>query len=83
MKRRILTVTVTASLIAAGTGVAWADAGPPGSTFPEQPGENPATACFAVGTNPGSGFGGTAQQNIAPVAGATITGLYGDVCLDG
>ena len=80
MKRRILTVTVTAALMVTGTSVAWADPGDPGSTFPEQPGANPTMACVAVGTNPGSGMGGAAQLNIAPTGGAIVTNLYTDVC---
>jgi hypothetical protein len=62
--------------------VTWADPGAPGSTFPEQPGTNPATACAAVGTNPGTAVGGAAQLHIAPGAGAILTDLYDDVCVD-
>lgn len=71
---------MTAALMATGTTVAWADPGDPGSTFPEQPGANPTTACVAVGTNPGSGMGGVAVLHIAPGAGAIVGSLYADVC---
>jgi hypothetical protein len=83
MKRSILTVTVTAAVMATVTGGAWADRGAPGSTFPEQPGGHVATACSAVGTNPGTGLGGAFEQNAAPTAGAILAGLYNDVCLGG
>ena len=82
MKSRTLTIAVTAGLLAAGTGVAAADPGAPGSTFPEQPGTHPATACAAVGSNPGTGPGG-AFESASPGALAILAGLYGDVCLEG
>jgi hypothetical protein len=76
-------VTVTAAVMATVTGGAWADPGPPGSTFPEQPGGNVATACSAVGTNPGTGIGGRFEQHASPTASAILAGLYTDVCLGG
>lgn len=83
MKRSVLTVTVTAAAMVMVTGGAWADPGAPGSTFPEQPGGHAATACSAVATNPGTGFGGAFEQHAAPTAAAILTGLYTDACLGG
>jgi hypothetical protein len=83
MKRRILTVTVTAVRMATSTGVASADRGAPGATYPEQPAGHPATACAAVGTNPGTGMGGAFEQNAASGALAILGGLYTDACLGG
>jgi hypothetical protein len=78
LKRSISTVTVTAALIATGTGVASADPGAPGTTFPEQPGAHPQTACATVTTNPGQGI-----THASPTAGEILTGLIGDACLGG
>jgi hypothetical protein len=83
MKRSILTVTVTAALMATGTGVASADPGAPGATYPEQPGGHGATACSAVAGNPGTGIGGAFEQNAASGAVAILGGLYTDACLGG
>lgn len=83
MRRRILTIFASAALIAATAGSALADAGPPGTTFPEQPGSHPATACAAVSTNPGTGFGGQFGQNASPTAVAIAAGLFADACTGG
>ena len=78
MKRSILTVTVTAALMATGTGVASADPGGPGTTFPEQPGAHNQTACATVTTGPGQGI-----SHASPTAGEILTGLIEDACFGG
>jgi hypothetical protein len=80
VKRRILLCAVTAAVITAIPGVASADPGAPGSTFPEQPAGHPATACVMVGSNPGTGPGGAFAQNASPQAGDILAALYGDAC---
>jgi hypothetical protein len=82
--RRLVLVIVTALAFAATLAAsAFADAGPPGSTFPEQPGTHSQTACAAVLSNPGTGPGGPASQNMSPTAGAITSGLFADACLGG
>jgi hypothetical protein len=73
------TAVMTATL-ALGAGPALADAGAPGTTFPEQPGGHVATGCGAVLTNPGSGEGGHAA--LSPTALAIVGGLIEDACLE-
>ncbi len=72
--RRIV-IAFAAVLVFAGLPAtsAHADQGPPGTTFPEQPGGNVATACQAVISAPGQGPG-------SPVAQAITTGLLEDAC---
>ena len=75
---------ISAALAVAALAIAAAPAGAaPGTSFPEQPGTNPQTACMAVTTNPGSGEGGQAGQVISPTAGAIVAGLIEDACLGG
>jgi len=83
MKRRIVAFLVAAVFMAVGASPALADAGSPGSTYPEQPGSNVQSGCTAVTTNPGSGMGGTAGQNISPTGGAIVGGLIADACFGG
>jgi TRAP-type C4-dicarboxylate transport system permease large subunit len=83
MRRRILTIVVSASLMAGMAGSALADAGPPGTTFPEQPGSHAQAGCAAVTTNPGTGFGGQSGQNASPTALAITNGLLVDACFGG
>jgi hypothetical protein len=80
MRRRIVAFLCAAVFMGVAASPAWADAGSPGSTYPEQPGTNVQAACAAVNTNPGSGVGGTAGQNISPTAGAIVAGLITDAC---
>jgi hypothetical protein len=80
VKRYLLALTVA---VLAGAGPALADAGAPGSTFPEQPGTNAQTACTAVTSNPGTGFGGQAGQNASPTALVIVNGLLVDACFGG
>jgi hypothetical protein len=83
MKRRISAFLCAAVFMAVSATPALADAGSPGSTFPEQPGDAGQTACATVTTNPGTGAGGAAGAVISPVAGAIVTGLITDACLGG
>jgi hypothetical protein len=83
MRRRIVAFLCAAVFMAVAASPAWADAGSPGSTFPEQPGDNGQTACATVTTNPGSGAGGAAGDVISPVAGAITTGVITDACFGG
>jgi hypothetical protein len=80
VRRRILTIFAGAVLIATAAGPAFADAGAPGTTFPEQPAGHVQTACGAVTTNPGTGTGGQFGQHASPRAGAITTGLLVDAC---
>jgi len=49
--RLITTIVVSVATAALAAGPALADAGAPGTTFPEQPGTNPQTACAALVSN--------------------------------
>jgi hypothetical protein len=81
MKHRILPILVAAGFMTIGASPALADAGAPGTTFPEQPGTHGQTACTAVTTNPGTGVGGAAMPS--PTAAAIVTGLLQDACFGG
>jgi len=83
MQRRIVSILVVGACMTLGASTALADPGPPGSTFPEQPGTNPQAACMAVTTNPGSGATGRAGEVISPNAGAIVGGLVQDACFGG
>jgi hypothetical protein len=82
MQRLLVTAAAIMAVATAAAGGALADAGPPGTTFPEQP-SNVASGCNAVTTNPGSGFGGVSGQNASPTAIAITTGLIVDACFGG
>ena len=83
MKRRILPALLAGVLMTVGASTALADAGAPGTTFPEQPGTAGQTACTAVTTNPGTGAGGQAGAVLSPTAGAIVSGLIQDACFGG
>jgi hypothetical protein len=83
MKRRTLPILVAGALMAVGATPALADAGAPGSTFPEQPGANVQNGCAAITSNPGTGPGGQAVVNWSPTAGAIAGGLLADACFGG
>ncbi len=83
LTRLTVAVFATAALMAATAGIAIADPGAPGSTFPEQPGTNPATACTSVVSNPGTGVDGASGAHISPTAGAITSGLLQDGCFGG
>ena len=78
MKRWLLSILAGGILLVAAAGPALADAGAPGTTFPEQPGANVQTACSAVATNPGTADEGA--SNPAPTAEAIQAGLFADAC---
>lgn len=79
MKRLMIAVLTAALLGLALPAAALADAGAPGSTFPEQPGTPP--ACGVVTTNPGIGFGGHARPSQTAVQ--ILDGLLADACFGG
>jgi hypothetical protein len=78
MKRVLVGALATGALLVAPLSPALADAGAPGSTFPEQPGGNVAAGCIAVGTHAGGG-----QANQSATAGAIVGSLFADACLGG
>lgn len=78
MKNRSLLVLLAVMLLAFSALPVLADAGPPGFTFPEQPGGNVATACEAVAEH---ALGGPGAGNASDVALAIVLGLYFDACL--
>jgi hypothetical protein len=78
VKRLLVTLTAAATIALGVTGPAFADSGAPGTTFPEQPGGHPQTACGAIATNPGLGL-----VKASPTALAILTPLYSDACLGG
>ena len=69
---------VMAATLALGAGPALADAGAPGTTFPEQPGTPP--GCEAVTTNPGTGPGGQGVVHFSDTAGGILGPLITDAC---
>jgi hypothetical protein len=75
--RRLTKISIATGALSAmlvlSAGPALADAGAPGTTFPEQPGTNVATACAAVGAHTGTG--------VASMSG-TATGITGGVFSD-
>ena len=83
MKRRILPILVAGALMAVGATPALGDAGPPGTTFPEQPGSNLQNACVAVTSNPGTSPGGVFDQNVSPIADEITNGILVDACVPG
>ena len=78
MKRRILPILIAGALMAVGAAPALGDAGPPGSTFPEEPGANVGTGCGAVLANTGTG-----EANMSAEANAITTSIIGDACFGG
>src|SRR5215216_2809734 len=72
---------VVAGALALGAGPALADAGAPGTTFPEQPPAVP--GCEPVTTNPGTGPGGQAVLNFSDTAAGITGGLLTDACFGG
>ena len=81
MKRRILPILLAAAFMAVGVSPAFADAGDPGTTFPEQPSDH--GQCTVLTTNPGTGAGGAAGEVVSPTAGAIVSGLLTDACFGG
>ncbi|HEV8655072.1 MAG TPA: hypothetical protein VGR85_06135 [Candidatus Limnocylindria bacterium] len=84
IRRLTIGIIATAALMTATAVVAFADPGAPGTTFPEQPGTNPTTACVNLISNPGTGLvGGASGAHISPTAQAITTGLLQDGCFGG
>ena len=77
MKRRLAVFVVFVAGVVVGAGPALADAGAPGSTFPEQPKGNVSNACATVLSNPSQGF------HDSSVAAAIKAGLVTDACFGG
>jgi len=82
LRRLAVAIFASAAFMMATAAVASADPGAPGSTFPEQPGTNPATACGTVVSNPGTGVGGAAAH-FSSTAQAITGGLFVDACFGG
>jgi hypothetical protein len=80
VKRYLLALCVA---VLVGAAPAFADAGPPGTTFPEQPGSHLQGGCNGVTSNPGTGPGGRGMQNMSPTAGQITGGLLADACFGG
>jgi hypothetical protein len=83
MKRFAFALITAAALAAASVIPALADAGSPGSTFPEQPGSHLQTGCAMVTSNPGTGAGGVVGQHQSPTGAAITSGLLADACFGG
>ena len=83
LTRIALSLTATGGLLVATAITALADAGAPGTTFPEQPGMHVASGCAAVTTNPGTGTGGQFGMNASPTAVMITSGLLVDACFGG
>lgn len=79
--RRTIALLAAVSLAAAGS--ALADAGAPGTTFPEQPSDNNQRGCAAIASNPAFSSGGQFEQHASPTAVAIGSGLFADACLGG
>jgi hypothetical protein len=76
--KRITTIVASIALAALAAGPALADSGAPGTTFPEQPGSQPQTACAALVSKSGA----LSAPRSEPAF--TITnGLFGDACFGG
>ena len=76
MKRRLIAAAAALGLFAAvAAAPASADPGPPGGTFPEQPGDHVITACTAVDTHAGTGV-----MNMSDQAFGITSGLFSDAC---
>jgi hypothetical protein len=77
MKGRMVMTIASAAVLAAAAGQARADAGAPGSTFPEQPNGSVANACATLLSNPSQG------SHDSATAAAIKVGLFTDACLGG
>ena len=81
MKRRLAAGAAALALFATAASPALADQGSPGTTFPEQPDNNPQTGCQALFTNPGTGPTGPALPNASRTpAGGIVVGNFTDAC---
>lgn len=78
MKSRIASVLLAAAFMAVSASPALADGGAPGTTFPEQPGDNVLKGCAAIATNPGTSVGG--HRMASPTGLAITEGVLADAC---
>jgi hypothetical protein len=78
MKRLTVSSLAAFGLLLVSVAPAYADAGSPGSTFPEQPGTNVANACNSVLSNPARDL-----SHDSSTAHAIILGLIGAACFGG
>lgn len=78
-ERLLLMLVATLVLVASFAFAAFADLGAPGTTFPEQPGSNPATACAVVGEILATG---EAVDHASLVALGIVTQVYFDACVE-
>ena len=76
MKR--ISAALAVAAIAVSAAPAAADRGAPGSTFPEQPGDNVQGGCAAILASPAQGL-----ANRAPVANTITLALFNDACFGG
>jgi hypothetical protein len=73
--RRLLALAIVSAGLLASAPSALADAGAPGTTFPEQPGNHTATSCVTLVTNPMQGI-----THASGTAVAITVPLYLDDC---
>jgi len=78
MKRLTVSSLVAIGFLLVSVAPAYADAGSPGGTFPEQPGTNLAAACSSVLSNPARDL-----SHDSSTAFAIIGGLIVDACFGG
>lgn len=78
MKRITTAVGLSIAVLVLTAGPALADAGAPGTTFPEQPGSQPQTGCAALSSNSGA-----LSAPRAGMAFAITNGLLDDACFGG
>jgi hypothetical protein len=76
--KRTATIVLSVAMAALAAGPALANPGAPGTTFPEQPGSHPQTACAALVSNPGA-----LSAPRSATAFAITNGLFGDACFGG
>jgi hypothetical protein len=76
--KRITTIVASIAIAALAASPALADPGAPGTTFPEQPGTHPQTACAALVSNSGALSAPRSQT-----AFAITNGVLGDACFGG
>jgi hypothetical protein len=76
--KRITAIVTSVAVAALSAGPALADSGAPGTTFPEQPGSHPESACTALVSNSAALSAPRSEMAF------TITnGLLGDACFGG
>ena len=76
--KRITTMVASVAIATLAASPALADPGAPGTTFPEQPGSHPQTACAALVSN-SSALSAPRSQT----AFAITNGVLGDACFGG